>query len=173
MNSFNRKTKRRHGQAWPADTAGDVPPHAPGDQVPGLDDAHEPQSAASHPADGAGAARAAGSATFDVAHVAAMLVAAARDGRAFSYSELLGALGHRFTRPKMRALCKVLDAVDRDGALRNEPELAVLVVREGDHLPGQGWWINRTDYAGAWEGADARAHVVRLQRAAFDYWGAA
>jgi hypothetical protein len=111
----------------------------------------------------------------DVARVRAMLVAAAQAGHALSYSELLGQLGHRFTRPKMRALCRTLDAIDRDGAERGEPELAVLVVRESDRLPGQGWWTGghalMLGHDGAWEGPEARALVRELQQQAFDYWG--
>src|SRR3546814_3609530 len=57
-----------------------------------------------------------------------------------SYSELLGDLGFRFTRPKMRAVCKTLAEVDRLCAAGGQPDLAVLVVRESDRLPGQGWW---------------------------------
>ncbi|MGR6327803.1 ribose-phosphate pyrophosphokinase [Sphingomonas sp. XXL09] len=110
----------------------------------------------------------------DTALVRSLLVAAARDGRALSYSELLRALGHRFTRPKMRALCKTLDAIDADGATRGEPGLAVLVVRESDGLPGQGWWIGTSDrgYTGAWEGAEAAAHIAALQSAVFRFWAA-
>jgi hypothetical protein len=107
--------------------------------------------------------------------IRAILVAAAREGRAVSYSEMLGDLGHRFTRPKMRALCKVLDAVDQAGGTVGEPELAVLVVRESDGLPGQGWWVGRADalgYHGDWTGPDARALVRELQGQAFDYWRA-
>ncbi|RJY10299.1 ribose-phosphate pyrophosphokinase [Aurantiacibacter aquimixticola] len=95
---------------------------------------------------------------------------AARDGRALSYSEALGKLGYRFTRPKMRALCKTLDAVDRAAAEAGEPELAVLVVRESDGLPGQGWWTGRRDYTGEWTGTKARGFVERLQKQAFDFW---
>ena len=106
----------------------------------------------------------------DVAHIASLLQQAAREGRAFSYSEMLMTLGFRFTRPKMRALCKTLDAVDREAAVRGEPQLAPLVVRESDRLPGQGWWVSRGDYAGAWVGAEARAYVAAQQQLAFDYW---
>lgn len=97
---------------------------------------------------------------------------AARAGCALSYSEFLMKLGFRFTRPKMRALCKTLDEVDRRAAAAGEPELAVLVVREGDGLPGQGWWTGRTDYQGAWEGPEARAFVAMVQNKAFRYWQA-
>ncbi len=109
---------------------------------------------------------------FDSDHVAALLQAAARERQAMSYSEILLALGMAFSRPKMRALCKVLDAIDARGAAAGEPELAVLVVRESDRLPGQGWWVGRSDYRGQWTGPAARAHVDRLQAAAFDYWAA-
>jgi len=111
----------------------------------------------------------------DVARVRALLIAAARERRAVSYSELLGQLGHRFTRPKMRAVCKTLDAVDAGGIAAGEPNLAVLVVRETDRLPGQGWWVGARDahgYQGEWTGPDAAALVARLQAQAFDYWGA-
>ena len=109
----------------------------------------------------------------DVGRVRAILLGAAREGRAISYSELLGALGHRFTRPKMRAVCRTLDAVDMAAEAGGEPELAVLVVRESDRLPGQGWWTAvaaSRGYAGPWTGPEAAAFVRVLQGAAFDYW---
>ena len=109
----------------------------------------------------------------DVALVRGLLVNAAREGRAVSYSELLRALGHRFTRPKMRALCKTLDAIDAAGEAGGEPALAAWVVREGDRLPGQGWWTTlaeRRGYRGAWEGSEAECFVAGEQGKAFDYW---
>ena len=60
---------------------------------------------------------------------------------ALSYAELLERLGYHFSRPKMRALCAVLGDVDREAEARGEPELAVLVVRQSDGIPGQGWWV--------------------------------
>lgn len=112
----------------------------------------------------------------DPPRVRALLVAAAREGRAVSYSELLQALGHRFTRPKMRALCKTLDAIDVAGAAAGEPALAVLVVRESDRLPGQGWWVGaaeRHGFAGAWTGTAAAALVRAEQARAFAWWATA
>ena len=53
---------------------------------------------------------------FDVEAVRALLVAAARERRAVSYSEMLACLGYRFTRPKMRALCATLGKIDEAGA---------------------------------------------------------
>jgi hypothetical protein len=107
---------------------------------------------------------------FDIDEIEAILQSAARAGHALSYSEILNLIGMRFTRPKMRAICKVFDEIDRRAAARGEPELAVLVVRESDRLPGQGWWIGRHDYDGNWTGAAAQAYVRKHQAAAFDYW---
>lgn len=73
----------------------------------------------------------------------------------------------------MRALCRTLDAIDAAGAAVGEPELAVLVVREGDGLPGQGWWIGHvrdSGYGGVWQGATAAAEVRRVQAVAFAFW---
>ena len=107
--------------------------------------------------------------------VAAVLIGAARSGVALTYAEVLGALGHHFSRPKMRQLCKALDAVDEAQRGHGAPALAVLVVRQSDALPGQGWWVGggpaRGGYAGAWEGPDATAYVSRLQTEVFAWWG--
>ena len=110
----------------------------------------------------------------DPAEVRAHLIAAASAGESITYSELLNQLGHQFTRPKMRQLCTVLGVVDDEAAERGEPELAVLVVRQSDGLPGQGWWVAggaaNHGYEGLWEGPEARALVEQLQTRAFDYW---
>ena len=111
----------------------------------------------------------------DPAEVRRLLVASAAAGQPMTYSELLNALGHAFTRPKMRALCKVLALVDDEAVEQGEPELAVLVVRQSDGLPGQGWWVGGVamlhGYDGLWTGPEAERLVKRLQRQAFDYWG--
>lgn len=111
-----------------------------------------------------------GGALFDVDLIERLLREAAAEQRSVSYSEMLLTLGYRFTRPKMRALCKVLDEVDRRASRAKEPELAVLVVREGDRLPGQGWWTGRRDYAGQWVGPEATEFIARIQKRAFTYW---
>ncbi len=108
----------------------------------------------------------------DLPDIKALLLAAAQARRALSYSEMLMALGHRFTRPKMRSLCRLLDTIDDAARAAGEPELAVLVVREADRLPGQGWWVGRTDAPNAWTGPAAAAFVAGLQGRAFDYWQA-
>jgi len=109
----------------------------------------------------------------DPAEVRAILVASARAGVAISYSEVLELLGHHFSRPKMRALCRVLAFVDDAAEERGEPELAVLVVRQSDGLPGQGWWVGgakKHGYSGQWEGPRAARLIRRLQQQAFEFW---
>jgi hypothetical protein len=109
----------------------------------------------------------------DPREVRAILVASAKAGEAITYSEVLGLLGHDFTRPKMRALCTVLGHVDDQAQELGEPELAVLVVRQSDGLPGQGWWVGgakKHGYAGLWEGPKAAKLIRKLQQQAFEYW---
>lgn len=109
-------------------------------------------------------------ARFDVDEVEALLIGCAKARTDISYSEALLALGMRFSRPKMRSLCVVLGAVDARAAARGEPELAVLVVRESDRLPGQGWWVGRPRYRGLWEGPQAQTYIRRIQARCFRYW---
>jgi hypothetical protein len=113
----------------------------------------------------------------DPNEIRAHLLAAASAGHSLSYSELLEHLGYGFSRPKMRALCKTLGVVDEEAAERGEPELAVLVVRQSDGLPGQGWWVSGGGrahrYEGPWEGPKAAKFIRQLQQKTFDYWAMA
>ena len=109
----------------------------------------------------------------DPVEVRAILVATAQAGESITYAEVLGLLGHRFTRPKMRALCKVLAYVDDEAEARGEPELAVLVVRQSDGLPGQGWWVGgapKHGFTGLWEGPKASRLIRKLHKHAFEFW---
>ena len=67
-----------------------------------------------------------------------------------------------------RATIEVAELADR------EPELAVLVVRESDRLPGQGWWGGARafvlGYDGPWTGPQAMKLVREQQQIVFDYW---
>ena len=110
----------------------------------------------------------------DPEEVRTILVTAAKGGTALTYSEVLEQLGYAFSRPKMRALCAVLGAVDEEAELRGEPELAVLVVRQSDGIPGQGWWVagggRSRGYEGPWEGPEAAAFMREVQEETFAYW---
>ena len=64
----------------------------------------------------------------------------------------------------------------RPPKVRAPPELAVLVVRQSDSLPGQGWWIAGAEahgYKGQWEGPQASKFIRQLQQKTFDYWAMA
>lgn len=105
--------------------------------------------------------------------VRAHLIGAAAAGTPVTYSEMLERLGYPFSRPRMRQLCALLGEVDSIGAALGEPELAVLVVRQSDGLPGQGWWIGvaeRYGYTGPWEGPQARRFIAGLQALSFAFW---
>ena len=110
----------------------------------------------------------------DPAEIRAHLIAAAAAGHALTYSELLEHLGYGFSRPKMRQLCATLGAVDDEAVARGEPELAVMVVRQSDGIPGQGWWAagggSKHGYEGPWVGPKAARFIRQLQQKTFDYW---
>ncbi len=116
----------------------------------------------------------------DPAEIRETLIGAARARDPLTYSQMLNLLGYAFTRPKMRSLCAVMDRIDEEGRLAGEPGLAVLVVRQSDGLPGQGWFVSRShlahDMPGIWpldwESAEARSYVALHQRIAFEYWNA-
>jgi len=109
---------------------------------------------------------------FDIDEIEALLQGTARAGLPISYSEALDCLGYAFSRPKMRALCVALGEVDRRAAKKKQPELAVLVVRASDKIPGAGWWAvnDDPDYKGKWEGPKAAKYIKGLQEKAFKYW---
>ncbi|MDB5692746.1 MAG: ribose-phosphate pyrophosphokinae [Alphaproteobacteria bacterium] len=108
------------------------------------------------------------------AEVRVHLAAAASAGISLTYAELLERLGYAFSRPKMRALCAILGTVDEEGAERGEPELAVLVVRQSDGVPGQGWWVaggaRSRGYQGPWEGPEAKRFIAAVQAETFAWW---
>jgi hypothetical protein len=111
------------------------------------------------------------------AEVREILAGAARGGIALTYAEVLEQLGYAFSRPKMRALCAILTAVDEEAEALGEPELAVLVVRQSDRIPGQGWWVSggarSRGYEGPWEGPEAARFIRSVQAETFAYWSGA
>jgi len=109
---------------------------------------------------------------FDLDMIEGVLQATARAGKAVSYSEMLGQLGYHFSRPKMRALCAALMEIDARAQRNKEPELAILVVRASDGIPGAGWWADSKtdDYHGLWEGPEAVAYIQKRQAKTFRFW---
>ncbi len=80
------------------------------------------------------------SALVDVDALEALLIDAARARRSMSYAEVLAHFGIRITPRRVFALCRDLGEVCARNRARGEPELAVLVVRKADRLPGEGFF---------------------------------
>lgn len=115
------------------------------------------------------------SAYLDIDALERLLLRAARSGRALGYGEVLGAFGRRVGRGSVAALCRDLGQVCRRNRERGEPELAVLVVRSGDRLPGEGYFRDlraKGIYAGPSTGPEAEAIVAELQGRVFAHFGA-
>ncbi len=57
-----------------------------------------------------------------------------------TYAEVLAHFGIRITPRRVFALCRDLGEVCARNRARGEPEVAVLVVRKADRLPGEGFF---------------------------------
>jgi hypothetical protein len=99
----------------------------------------------------------------------AVLIQAARQRGTLSYRRLLEMGGRRVGPNNVRALMRVLSEVCRRTAARGEPDLACLVVREKDGLPGEGWFAAEAEKGGPLDGS-RRARVERAQAVAFAFW---
>lgn len=102
-----------------------------------------------------------------------LLIAAARERRTLAYSEVLAHFEKRVTPIRVYALCRDLGAVSERNRARQEPELAVLVVRKTDRLPGEGFfhgaWKDGS-YEGPATGPEARAYIDLLTERVFSYF---
>jgi hypothetical protein len=113
-------------------------------------------------------------ALFPVDELEALLCLKAANGEAVSYGDVFGWFGHRFQRFQVGQLCAALEEVDARQRGLGRPELASLVVRASDGLPGQGWWLSKghDPWDGLFVGPEAAAFVKRHQKRCFDYWEA-
>jgi hypothetical protein len=112
---------------------------------------------------------------FDLDEIESILQDRAKQQKSISYAETLNRLGYHFSRPKMRALCVALHEIDARARRQKQPELAVLVVRATDGLPGAGWWSGRSEkdldkYDGIHTGAEACDYIRKIQQKTFKYW---
>jgi len=108
----------------------------------------------------------------DLELLEARLLAAAAAGEAVTYGELLAFFERRVTPITVRALCRDIGRVDQRIALAGGPELACLVVRASDGLPGAGyfrWQREQGRYAGPDSGPEAIAFVAAAQARARRY----
>ncbi len=110
----------------------------------------------------------------DVDELERLLIQAASERRTLAYSDVLSHFGKRTTPIRVFALCRDLGEVSERNRVRGEPELAVLVVRKTDRLPGEGFfrgaWTDG-DYDGPATGQRAKAYISMLTERVFDYWG--
>jgi hypothetical protein len=109
----------------------------------------------------------------DVDELERLLIAAARARRSLTYAEVLAHFGIGITPRRVFALCRDLGAVCARNRARGEPELAVLVVRKADRLPGEGFfhslWRDGA-YDGPATGPVAAAFIRRETERVFAHW---
>ena len=109
----------------------------------------------------------------DVDELERLLVKAASERRTLAYSDVLNHFGKRTTPIRVFALCRDLGEVTARNLERGEPELAVLVVRKTDRLPGEGFFHGAWkagEYDGPATGPRAQAYIEKLTATVFDYW---
>jgi hypothetical protein len=123
--------------------------------------------------DNAGSSRGDKSTLVEVDELEKLLIAAARARRSLTYAEVLAHFGIRITPRRVFALCRDLGAVCERNRARGEPELAVLVVRKSDRLPGEGFfhsfWRDGT-YDGPPTGPAAATFIRRETERVFAHW---
>ncbi len=107
----------------------------------------------------------------DAEQLEGILQDAAREQRTLSYRALLAMGGRRVGPNNVRALMRVLTEVCRRSEARGEPDLACLVVRESDGLPGEGYFAAEAERGGPVL-ASRRARVKAAQEVAFAFWQA-
>jgi len=109
----------------------------------------------------------------DVDALEALLIGAAHGRRSMTYAEVLAHFGIRITPRRVYALCRDLGAVSERNRARGEPELAVLVVRKADRLPGEGffhgYWRDGV-YDGPSTGEPAAAFIRRETERVFAFF---
>ncbi len=99
-----------------------------------------------------------------------LLIDAARKQEPLTYGDVLSFFERRVTPITVNALCRDLGVVCDRLRSRNAPELACLVVRRSDRIPGAGYFTSYRfsgDYKGPSTGPEAEAFVA--ERQAFAY----
>lgn len=98
------------------------------------------------------------------------LIQTARERRAVTYGQLLALFERRVTPILVAALCRDLGKLEERRAGAGWPDLACLVVRRSDGLPGEGYFDSlRRDrlYAGPSIGPAAEAFIRTRQERAY------
>lgn len=106
----------------------------------------------------------------DLDRLERVLIQAARERRALTYGQVLAYFERRVTRITVGALCKDLGRVERRRKDEGWPDLACLVVRKADGLPGEGYFASLRQEEGiacASTGPQAQALIAARQARAF------
>jgi hypothetical protein len=109
----------------------------------------------------------------DIDRLEALLIEAARERRSLTYAEVLASFKIRITPRRVYALCRDLGEVCARNRTRDEPELAVLVVRKTDRLPGEGFFHSAWrdgEYDGPATGPEGRAYIRGETEKVFAFW---
>jgi hypothetical protein len=110
----------------------------------------------------------------DLDRLERVLIQAAVEERPVTYGQVLAFFGWKVTRITVGALCRDLGRLGERRAGQGWPDLACLVVRKSDGLPGEGYFTSlRCDglYAGPSVGPMA-ALFVRGRQASATKWAA-
>ncbi len=106
----------------------------------------------------------------DLDRLERVLILAARERRALTYGQVLAFFERRVTRITVGALCRDLGKMERRRQADGWPDLACLVVRKSDGLPGEGYFTSLRSDEGiecASEGPQAQALIAARQARAF------
>jgi hypothetical protein len=106
----------------------------------------------------------------DLDRLERILIQAARERRPVTYGQLLAMFERKVTRITVSALCRDLGRIEGRRAGEDWPDLACLVVRKSDGLPGEGYFdsLRREGaYAGPSVGEAAAAFICARQERAF------
>ncbi len=109
----------------------------------------------------------------DLERLERVLIEAARERRPVTYGQLLRYFERKVTRITVGALCRDLGLVCRRVEERGGPDLAVLVVRKSDGLPGEGYFTalrQEGGYGGPSTGPLAVRAIARRQVEVFSYY---
>ncbi len=78
----------------------------------------------------------------DLDRLERVLIQAAREGRPVTYGQVLAFFGWKVTQVTVSALCRDLGRVAERRRGERWPDLACLVVRKSDGLPGEGYFTS-------------------------------
>ena len=100
----------------------------------------------------------------DLDRLERVLIQAARERRPVTYGQLLAYFGWKVTQVTVGALCRDLGRVDARHRGEDWPDLACLVVRKSDGMPGEGYFASlRAE--GAYDGPSVGTAAARLVKA--------